>query len=64
MPEPVRPCMHDNGWYWLREDDPNDRHNTIITDKSRRRAAVIYAMPLHACRHRSLAHLIETNAPA
>ena len=29
----------DNGWYWLREDDPNDRHNTIITDKSRRRAA-------------------------
>lgn len=29
----------DNGWYWLREDDPNDRYNTIITDKSRRRAA-------------------------
>lgn len=29
----------DNGWYWLREDDPNDRHNTIITDKSRSRAA-------------------------
>ena len=29
----------DNGWYWLREDDPNDRYNAIITDKSRRRAA-------------------------
>lgn len=29
----------DNGWYWLREDDPNDRHNVIITDKSRRSAA-------------------------
>lgn len=29
----------DNGWYWLREDDPNDRYNTIITNKSRRRAA-------------------------
>lgn len=29
----------DNGWYWLREDDPNDRYSTIITDKSRRRAA-------------------------
>lgn len=29
----------DNGWYWLREDDPNDHYNTIITDKSRRRAA-------------------------
>ena len=29
----------DNGWYWLREDDPNDRYNTVITDKSRRRAA-------------------------
>lgn len=28
-----------NGWYWLREDDPNDRYNAIITDKSRRRAA-------------------------
>lgn len=29
----------DNGWYWLREDDPNDRYNPIITDTSRRRAA-------------------------
>ena len=29
----------DNGWYWLREDDPNDRYNAIITDKSRRHAA-------------------------
>ena len=29
----------DNGWYWLREDNPNDRYNAIITDKSRRRAA-------------------------
>ena len=29
----------DNGWYWLREDDPNDRYNAIITDKSQRRAA-------------------------
>ena len=29
----------DNGWYWLREDDLNDRYNAIITDKSRRRAA-------------------------
>lgn len=29
----------DDGWYWLREDDPNDRYNAIITDKSRRRAA-------------------------
>lgn len=29
----------DNGWYWLQEDDPNDSHNTIITDKSRRRTA-------------------------
>ena len=29
----------DNGWYWLREDDPNDRYNAIITDKSRHRAA-------------------------
>ena len=29
----------DNGWYWLREDDPNDRYNAIITNKSRRRAA-------------------------
>ena len=29
----------DNGWYWLRENDPNDRYNAIITNKSRRRAA-------------------------
>lgn len=29
----------DNGWYWLREDDPNDRYNPIVTDTSRRRAA-------------------------
>lgn len=29
----------DNGWYWLREDDPNNRYTAIITDKSRRRAA-------------------------
>lgn len=29
----------DNGWYWLQEDDPNDSHNTIITDASRRGAA-------------------------
>lgn len=29
----------DNGWYWLREDDPNDRYNAIISDDSRRRAA-------------------------
>ena len=29
----------DNGWYWLRADAPHARHNTIITDKSRRRAA-------------------------
>ena len=29
----------DNGWYWIREDDPNNRYAAIITDKSRRRAA-------------------------
>lgn len=59
----------DNGWYWLREDDPNDRYNAIITDKSRRRAAqYLRTTPcmLEGIETKeNLAHLIETTlAPA
>ena len=59
----------DNGWYWLREDDPNDRYNAIITDKSRRRAAqYLRTTPrmLEAIETKEdLARLIETTlAPA
>lgn len=59
----------DNGWYWLREDDPNDRHNTIITDKSRRRAAQYLrttpCMLKDIKTKEDLARLIETTlAPA
>lgn len=59
----------DNGWYWLREDDPNDRHNTLITDKSRSRAAqYLRTTPCMLAgieTKEDLARLIETNlAPA
>ena len=59
----------DNGWYWLREDDPNDRYNAIITDKSRRRAAqYLRTTPCMLAgieTKEDLAHLIETTlAPA
>lgn len=59
----------DNGWYWLREDDPNDRYNAIITDKSRRRAAQYLrttpCMLKDIKTKEDLAHLIETTlAPA
>lgn len=59
----------DNGWYWLREDDPNDRYNAIITDKSRRRAAQYLrttpCMLENIETKEDLARLIETNlAPA
>ena len=59
----------DNGWYWLREDDPNDRYNTIITDKSRRRAAQYLRTTPHMLENietkEDLARLIETTlAPA
>ena len=59
----------DNGWYWLREDDPNHRHNTIITDKSRRRAAQYLrttpCMLKDIKTKEDLARLIETTlAPA
>lgn len=59
----------DNGWYWLREDDPNDRHNTIITDKSRSRAAQYLrttpCMLKDIKTKEDLARLIETTlAPA
>ena len=52
----------DNGWYWLREDDPNDRYNAIITDKSRRRAAqYLRTTPPPACskpsRRRKTSHV-------
>lgn len=59
----------DNGWYWLREDDPNDRYNVIITDKSRRRAAQYLrttpCMLKDIKTNEDLARLIETTlAPA
>ena len=59
----------DNGWYWLREDDPNDRYNAIITDKSRRRAAQYLrttpCMLADIETKEDLARLIETTlAPA
>lgn len=59
----------DNGWYWLREDDPNDRYNAIITDKSRRRAAQYLrttpCMLADIKTKEDLARLIETTlAPA
>lgn len=59
----------DNGWYWLREDDPNDRYNAIITDKSRRRAAQYLRTTPCMLRDiktkEDLARLIETTlAPA
>jgi hypothetical protein len=59
----------DNGWYWLREDDPNDRYNAIITDKSRRRAAQYLrttpCMLKDIETKENLARLIETTlAPA
>lgn len=59
----------DNGWYWLREDDPNDRYNAIITDKSRRRAAQYLrttpCMLENIETKEDLARLIETTlAPA
>lgn len=59
----------DNGWYWLREDDPNDRYNAIITDKSRRRAAQYLRTTPRMLENietkEDLARLIETTlAPA
>lgn len=59
----------DNGWYWLREDDPNDRYNAIITDKSRHRAAQYLRTTPHMLdkieTKEDLARLIETTlAPA
>lgn len=59
----------DNGWYWLRKDDPNDRYNAIITDKSRRRAAQYLrttpCMLKDIKTKEDLARLIETTlAPA
>lgn len=59
----------DNGWYWLREDDPNDRCNAIITDKGRRRAAQYLrttpCMLKDIETKENLARLIETTlAPA
>lgn len=59
----------DNGWYWLREDDPNDHYNAIITDKSRRRAAQYLRTTPHMLENietkEDLARLIETTlAPA
>lgn len=59
----------DNGWYWLREDDPNDRYATVITDKSRRRAAQHLRTTPHMLEgietKEDLARLIETTlAPA
>ena len=58
-----------NGWYWLREDDPNDRYNTIITDKRRRRAAQYLRTTPRMLENietkEDLARLIETTlAPA
>lgn len=54
----------DNGWYWLREDDPNDRYNPIITDTSRRRAAQYLRTTPHMLENietkEDLARLIET----
>lgn len=59
----------DNGWYWLREDDPNDHYNAIITDKSRSRAAQYLRTTPHMLEdietREDLARLIETKlAPA
>lgn len=59
----------DNGWYWLREDDPNDRYNAIISDDSRRRAAQYLrttpCMLKDIKTKENLARLIETTlAPA
>ena len=59
----------DNGWYWLREDDPNDHYSAIITDKSRRRAAQYLRTTPHMLENietkEDLARLIETTlAPA
>lgn len=59
----------DNSWYWLREDDPNDRYNAIITDKSRRRAAQYLRTTPYMLKDiktkEDLARLIETTlAPA
>jgi hypothetical protein len=59
----------DNGWYWLREDDPNDHYNAIITDKSRRRAAQYLRTTPHMLENietkEDLARIIETTlAPA
>ena len=59
----------DNGWYWLREDDPNNRYATVITDKSRSRAAQYLRTTQHMLEgietREDLAHLIETKlAPA
>lgn len=59
----------DNGWYWLREDDPNDRYNAIITDQSRRRAAQYLRTTPRMLENietkEDLARLIETTlAPA
>lgn len=63
--------MHalDNGWYWLREDDPNNRYATVITDKSRSRAAQYLRTTPHMLEgietREDLARLIETKlAPA
>ena len=59
----------DNGWYWLREDDPNNRYATVITDKRRSRAAQYLRTTPHMLEsietRKDLAHLIETKlAPA
>lgn len=63
--------MHalDNGWYWLREDDPNNRYATVITDKSRSRAAQYLRTTPHMLKgiktREDLTRLIETKlAPA
>jgi hypothetical protein len=59
----------DNGWYWLREDDPNNRYATVITDKSRSRAAQYLRTTPHMLEgietREDLTRLIETKlAPA
>ena len=59
----------DNGWYWLQEDDPNNRYATVITDKSRSRAAQYLRTTPHMLKgietREDLTRLIETTlAPA
>lgn len=59
----------ENGWYWLREQDPDRITRHTITDKSRRRAAQYLRTTPHMLEHietkDDLARLIETTlAPA